>query len=63
MNNRIKTVRVLRLGVDGDLGRHTLDPDNRGLQDIPVDGPGGGTVPDEQRGQLGAHRLVMPDDR
>jgi hypothetical protein len=41
MNYRIKTVRVLRLGVDGDLGRHTLDPDNRGLQDIPVDGPGG----------------------
>jgi hypothetical protein len=41
MNYRIKTVRVLRLGVDGDFGRHTLDPDNRGLQDIPIDGPGG----------------------
>jgi hypothetical protein len=41
MNYRIKTVRVLRLGVDGDFARHTFDPDNRGLQDIRIDGPGG----------------------
>ena len=41
MNYRIRSVHVARLGVDGDLGVHPLDPDNRGLQDIAIDGPGG----------------------
>ncbi len=41
MNYRIRAVHVKRLGVDGDLGVHPLDPDNRGLQDIAIDGPGG----------------------
>lgn len=41
MNYRIREVHVVRLGVDGDLGVHALDPSNRRLQDIPIDGPGG----------------------
>ncbi len=41
MNHRLREVRVVRGGVDGDLGVHALDPESRTLQDIPIDGPGG----------------------
>jgi len=41
MNHRIKLVRVVRTQIDRELGKYALDPDNRGLQDIPIDGPGG----------------------
>ena len=41
LDHRVRTVRVSRVGVDGDLGTHVLDPDARGLQDIAIDGPGG----------------------
>ncbi|MBX7192711.1 MAG: hypothetical protein K1X94_11665 [Sandaracinaceae bacterium] len=38
-NHRVRRVRVSRDGVV--LGEHTLDPQQRGLQSIPVSGPGG----------------------
>lgn len=42
MNPRIKAVRVTRLGAKAtDLGVHALAPDDRGLQTIPLDSPGG----------------------
>ena len=41
MNHRITAVHITRLDVPTDLGVHTLDPAQRGLQDIPIDSPGG----------------------